>query len=429
MTRKRSYERSHPWLTFSLDLRTVPLGSWLLLGEARSKCEHLAGVPLDPDTAKRLHTIYLAKGVQGTTAIEGNTLSEEQIEDIINGTSVLPKSKEYLKQEAQNILDACRNIVQHDRFPVTKDNICELNRMVLHKLSVEDGVVPGELRQHIVGVFRYRAPEGRDCEYLVDRLCIWLDELDRGLPEEIGRIGKAVLRAVIGHLYTAWIHPFGDGNGRTARLLEVAILLEAGVPTPAAYLLSNHYNETRAEYYRQLDYASKSGWDINPFIKYALQGFVDGLKAQLDKVREQQLKVAWQKFVHDRFKDDPPSLRCKHLIFDLAAKNDFVARKDLTSVSTRVLKDYQGKTERTLLRDIQALTACRLIEFRPKLGYRARTEIIAAFLPHAKSRDSAPPKSSRRVSSADVSAEATAIAATPELTEAFDDMGGVDGAV
>jgi Fic family protein len=47
------------------------------------------------------------------------------------------------------------------------------------------------------------------------------------------RIVIGVIKSIIAHLYLAWIHPFGDGNGRTARLLEVRFLMEAGVPSAA----------------------------------------------------------------------------------------------------------------------------------------------------------------------------------------------------
>ena len=66
-----TYERTHPWLEFETDLRAPPVGAWMLLGEARSKCEHVAAVPLQPATARRLHSVYLAKGVRATTAIAG----------------------------------------------------------------------------------------------------------------------------------------------------------------------------------------------------------------------------------------------------------------------------------------------------------------------------------------------------------------------
>ena len=73
----RTYETTHPWLTFQLDLRKARPQLWMMLGEAQSKCEHIARVPLRPQIAQELHQVYLVKGVLATTAIEGNTLSEE----------------------------------------------------------------------------------------------------------------------------------------------------------------------------------------------------------------------------------------------------------------------------------------------------------------------------------------------------------------
>ena len=67
----------------------------MLLGEVQSKCEHIAGVPLRPATAEMLHRLYLAKGIQATTAIEGNTLSEDEVVRLIQGNLELPPSKEY----------------------------------------------------------------------------------------------------------------------------------------------------------------------------------------------------------------------------------------------------------------------------------------------------------------------------------------------
>src|SRR5436305_1872818 len=85
MTKERQYERSHPWLTFSADLRSASPELWLMLGECQSKCEHLAKYPLRPEVADEIHRMYLAKGVLATTAIEGNTLTEEEVRQIIEG--------------------------------------------------------------------------------------------------------------------------------------------------------------------------------------------------------------------------------------------------------------------------------------------------------------------------------------------------------
>ena len=102
------------------------------------------------------------------------------------------------------------------------------------------------------------------------------------------------------HLYLAWIHPFGDGNGRTARLVEFLLLANCGVvPMPAAHLLSNHYNLTRDRYYRELARASESGGDTLGFLTYAIEGFIDGIREVIGMVREQQVNIAWEQ-LHPR---------------------------------------------------------------------------------------------------------------------------------
>ena len=71
----RTFERTHPWINFQLNLRPIEYGTWLLLGEAVSKTEHIAGVPLLPEAAQRLHQVFLAKGALATTAILNSTWS------------------------------------------------------------------------------------------------------------------------------------------------------------------------------------------------------------------------------------------------------------------------------------------------------------------------------------------------------------------
>jgi hypothetical protein len=108
----RPYEASHPWITFRFDLQRLSMGAWRLLGQAESKCEHLAGVPLRPEVALRLHQIYLTKGVHGTTSIEGNTLSEAEVLARVQGELPLPPSRAYLGTEIDNVVRACNAIVE-----------------------------------------------------------------------------------------------------------------------------------------------------------------------------------------------------------------------------------------------------------------------------------------------------------------------------
>ncbi len=405
----RTYERTHPWLKFALwTSGAASADVWMLLGEAQSKCEHVAGVPLQPATAQRLHRLFLAKGVRATTAIEGNTLSEQQVLDHLEGKLQLPKSKAYLQQEIDNIVSGCNDIAAEVlKAPgeqlLEVDRIVQFNALVLRGLSLEEHIQPGCLRSYEVGVANYKAAPWADCAFLLRRLCDWLNgpefRADPSKPDRV--IVFAILKAVLAHLYLAWIHPFGDGNGRTARLDEFYILVFAGVPTPymRLYLLSNFYNETRTEYYRQLDYASKSGGDVIPFLTYATQGFVDGLREQLGTIRNQQWHVAWENYVHEEFSgpETQTDKRQKHLVLDLSLKTEPVPRADLANVSPRLAVEYAQKGPRTLARDIRELERRGLItrSEKDRGAYVANRDKILAFLPaRAQQQRQAPAQAS-----------------------------------
>jgi len=379
----RQYEKTHPWLTFTLDTRSLDFSVWILLGEAQSKCEHIAGVPLRPNVAEELHRVYLAKGVLATTAIEGNTLTESEVLQHLAGKLKLPPSKDYLTQEIDNIIEACGlvadQIILRDEYEITLDKIKTYNKLVLKGLSLNEDVVPGEIRQFSVGVGSYRAAPAEDCEYLIGKLCEWLNGTK--LPPE-NRMAFGIIKAIVAHLYFVWIHPFGDGNGRTARLIEFQALLELGIPSPAAHLLSNHYNQTRSEYYRQLDMTSKTNGDMSHFIKYALHGFVDQLRSQIDIIRDQQWDVAWRNFVHEKFKDESSesATRQRYLALDLSKYNEPVRLSKIPEISPRLAAAYATKTRKTLSRDINKLRIMGLVRVTKK-GILANCEIILAFLP------------------------------------------------
>ncbi len=192
----------------------------------------------------------------------------------------------------------------------------------------------------------------------------------------------AILKAVIAHLYIEWIHAFGDGNGRTGRLVEVQILLAAGVPSPASYLLSNHYNLTRKEYLAQLKAASESGGDTLPFITYALNGLLEGLRGQLAYIRKLQMQGAWLNFVHDYFRNAPSKAaqRQKALLLDIFEKESPVPIADVDKMSPRLAKAYAGMHPRTPARDVEALVAKGFL-IREGKTVKAHEDLIAGFLP------------------------------------------------
>ena len=385
---KSTYKSTHPWITFEIPDTTIwPGRLWMSLGEASSKCHHLAGVPLMPEFAKNLHRVFLAKGVHATAAIEGNTLTEEEVLKIVDGQRSTPESQKYLEQEITNVLGVANNTVElveiHGSKPITLQDIKDYNAEILHGLELADHVEPGHFRNCSVGVFDYKAPEWDECEYLMERLCDWLNEgFDPPDPEDT--IVYGIIKSIIAHVYLAWIHPFGDGNGRTARMLEVRFLMEAGVASSAVHLLSNHYNKTRSDYYRRLSDASKKN-DLTGFISYATKGFVDQLRLQLLYVKRQQWHVAWVSYVHELFGTEKTvaDKRQVCLLLALSQHKAPVAVSKLRYMSPELAEMYAGKTSKTMSRDINALAAADLIE-KTKLGIRAKTEIILAFLPRQK---------------------------------------------
>lgn len=390
VTTARPYEQTHPWIAFRLNLRHEDVEFWALLGEARSKIEHLRGVFLKPSSTQRLHELFLAKGVHATTAIEGNTLSEEEALQVVEGRKLdLPPSREYLQVELENIVTAWNTIerahLDGHLLPLTPGLINTYNGMVLNGLQPGQDVVPGEVRDHSVAVGRYRGAPAEDCEYLLARLCEWLDGPDFAPPDQQWIWPFALIKAAIAHLYLAWIHPYGDGNGRTARLVELHLLVSAGIPTPATHLLSNHYNRTREEYYRQLEYASESGGDAFELVKYAVRGFVDGLREQLEIILQQQFDDRWEQFVYESFGEarTQAEIRRRQLVLDLSKESEPVPKRRLTLMTPEMALAYADRTTKTLTRDINALLEMDLIEFVPREGYMARKSRILAFLPRS----------------------------------------------
>lgn len=390
----RAYERTHPWISFrATDLNDVQPQHWMMLGEARSKCEHLAGAPLKPDVAAQLYGVTLVKGALATTAIEGNTLSEDQVRGIFEGSYKAPPSRRYQEQEVRNVLDALENlhkrIVVGEDIPITPELICQFNQQILKGTHYRQGVMPGETRMESVVVGAYRAAPAEDCDYLLERLTEWLNGPTFVTDDPEIQFALTLAKAVYAHLYIAWIHPFGDGNGRTARLLEFLILASCGtVPIPAAHLLSDHYNLTRDRYYDELSLSSKPGQNTLGFLAYAIEGFIDGIRAVIEMVREQQLAVAWVNYVHERFATQPntiASARQRTLVLAMPMKTE-VNREDLEGLTPKLAKLYAAAGPRVLSRDLNKLKQLGLIR-QTRQHYQARSKVVEAFLPPIAAND------------------------------------------
>ena len=279
----------------------------------------------------------------------------------------MPQSQEYLGKEIDNILDAANRII--DRIskkgfsPISVADIKDYNRRILKNLELEDHVKPGDYRDIDVGVMDYKAPHPGQCDALVERFCEWLNSADFKPPHRDDTIVFGIIKAIVAHVYFAWIHPFSDGNGRTARLLEVRFLTEAGIPTAASHLLSNHYNITRADYYRRLSETSKSGGDLNGFIFYAVRGLVDQLRKQLRFVKFQQWGLAWESYIHEALgaKRTATARRRRLLLLALSEKVEPVPKGEIKRLNPQLAELYATKTPKTLSRDLNELVKRQLI--------------------------------------------------------------------
>jgi Fic family protein len=385
----RTYEKTHPHISFTLDLTRAPASLWILLGESKSKSQHVARALLSPRRSHELMVVYLTKGALATTAIEGNTLSEDEAREVVERTSKLPPSKQYLGQEIDNVIEAYNEIkdelMSDQSIPVSPERLNYYNALILKGLDVEDHVVPGKIRTASVVVGNvYKAPESGDCAYLMSRLCDWLNSSDFEAPANAPeyRAPIAIIKAIVAHLYLAWIHPWGDGNGRTARLLELQVLLSAGFPAPVTQLLSNHYNATRSEYYRQLKHASDTG-DVIPFLAYAARGLVDELAEQLGIIWDWQYEDRWEQYVYQQFGELRTESDRRRLRLTLAISKRHpqpVPRSQMLLLTPELARAYAEKTPKTLTRDINAIRKLELIQRVPG-GYKANKDIIRGFQP------------------------------------------------
>jgi len=356
-----------------------------MLGECDAYVSALTDIPLKPEHRDKRLRISLIKGAQATTAIEGNTLSQEEIEKLDEGWK-LPPSKEYLEIEVKNILGAfnelLREIVVNGTVRiVTPDLIKEFHKMIGQNLGAHFDAIPGKFRDDNRVVGTYLAPDYNFVPELIDKLCEWLK---REFHYSDGQnFHTSVLQAIITHVYIEWIHPFGDGNGRTGRLLEFYVLLRTGLPNIVSHILSNFYNQTRQEYYRQLDQARKKS-NLTGFLKYAVQGFRDGLRENLSVIQESQFIIFWQNYIYEAFSDIKYTKReafkrKRDLILDMPINQEFDVDQ-IIDLTPGVARKYANVNRATVLRDLKELQNLNLLS---KVGrkYTANTKILKAMMP------------------------------------------------
>ena len=374
--------KEYPHLRFR---RHWDLGTGLAyeLGQCQAIIEAISGFPLLPECRRRLLELSLSAGAQATTAIEGNTLSLDEVRRIYQGRS-LARSKEYQEQEISNVLRGfsmvLRETVSVDRMDrITPGLLKHFHSIIGSGLGEYFRAVPGEFASAGRVVGPYAAPDHEDVPELVDRLCGWLPlEFPRGsgqMPAE------AIIQAIVAHVYIEWIHPFDDGNGRTGRFVEFYILIRAGCPELASHLLSSHYSETRPEYYHLLSRAGRER-DLTSFLEYAVRGLRDGLRKTLREVQASQFKMSWTQLVHDSFAGRKMTNRhtfSRQRALMLELPPDPVSVHAIRRISPTMGALFGDLSDKTIRRDLKALEEMDLV-VREADGWRPKTELLGAGL-------------------------------------------------
>jgi Fic family protein len=364
-----------------------------MLGQSESIIQAISSAPIKPEYRKQLLAVSMRKGARATTAIEGNTLSEAEVARIDEGGK-LPPSKEYLQIEVKNVIDALNQIrtevIAEDKAVILSPELIQrFNYFVGKNLGEHFQGMPGQFRAsgHNVVVGTYRPPPGEKVAALMTRFCEWMKEAFR-YEEGKQSFSEQVLQAIVAHVYLAMIHPFGDGNGRTARLVEFYILLRTGLPDIASHILSNHYNDTRQEYYHQLDLCVRAK-DLSGFIKYAVLGFRDGLRGVLDVVQMNLLEMSWHKFIYDVLDSKKATGKTRAVVkrrrtLALQFPVDKWQKPDELVVSSGILaKEYARLSSTTLMRDLAELEKLELI-VKEKDKYKGNIEIMRGYIPMMK---------------------------------------------
>ena len=226
----------------------------------------------------------------------------------------------------------------------------------------------------------YLPPQHQHVAELVEKLCDWIR---KEFHHEKGQtFSDAFIQAIVTHVYIEWIHPFGDGNGRTGRLLEFYILLRAGVPGIASHVLSDFYNNTRSEYYRQLENARKKN-DLSDFINYAVDGFYDGLMENLKSIQEKQIQVFWSNFIYEKFArikftKRSAFTRKRDLILEIPLNREFSV-DEIPLLTPVIARNYATLRKVTLLRDLRELVSLDLLVKHGR-KYKANTDVLTIML-------------------------------------------------
>jgi Fic family protein len=267
-----------------------------LLAEAKAAVATLKSLPYQRDWVEALQKVQLKREVAGTSRIEGAEFTERELEAAIeqSPTDLFTRSQ----RQAHAAVQAYRWIatVPDDR-PLSMDLIAEIHRLIVTGAD-DDHCPPGRLRERDqnvhFGIPRHRGVEGGDeCRHAVEQLC---QAVNSEFQEH-----DPLVRALALHYQFAAMHPFLDGNGRTARALEALFLQRAGLRDSAFIAMSNFYYDEKNAYLTALSEVRTNDGDLTPFLRLGLRGIALQCRRMCEEIEIQIRKALFRNRMHELF--------------------------------------------------------------------------------------------------------------------------------
>lgn len=215
-----------------------------------------------------------AEIVHSSTAIEGNTLSSEQVEKVLRGEIIHAIPEEIIEVKNYNNAIQYLSEISKPNEPITETDIRQIHNFVL--AGTKRAYTAGKYRDVPVIVGRYSPPPAYEVPQLMKELCDWLKE-----PQGY----STFLVAGITHYRFVEIHPFIDGNGRSTRLLTKLILIKGGYDIRQYFSLESFYNKDRSRYYSSLESAQEHSINGDADLTFWLEYFLEGLLIQAENAK------------------------------------------------------------------------------------------------------------------------------------------------
>lgn len=269
---------------------------------ARALVDH---TPLAPSAQAELRAHARVLAVHYSTFIEGNRLTMSQAKAVMADAKVQIADRERDVSEVRNYWSALLRVEEwaEKKKPLAEELIQRLHALV--EVGPRAKPTPYREGQNAIknsstGALIYLPPEAKDVPALMASLVAWADEAEKsGLPVPI--------IAALVHYQFVTIHPYYDGNGRTARLLATFILHKGGYGLNGFFSLEEHHARDLSGYYRALTvhphhnyYFGRGEADLMPWLEY----FISTLAAVFEAVR-----LSAQKCAVEGLEDEPDDLR------------------------------------------------------------------------------------------------------------------------